>query len=608
MNSFRGELRYPTYSRVHRTIGSVRSRFKRKNFQLEEIIIKRIEPLLVIAQKAEIEVSNGLIIKLWKKLLECQPHDTLGGSISDNVAEDVDHRFKECFEIAEGIENYIKKRIAQRLELKENDILIFNTNTTKFKGMKEITFLTDSKEIKFSKKYNSRIMDETYVPVRKNIMRQTSKGFEYADEPGYYKIKALVDIELPSMGYKVISFEKSDDTRDNMLQFSTSSETYIKNECIQINYENGSFDIIAGNKKYTNIIRLYDSGNDGDTYDYSPLRGDKELELPWKGNIIKEKTDGIEKLILNGSIALPNDLIDRIAENKNIKKMPYKLIITLCRNINRIDYKLVFDNQVLSHRLRLKINIDFKNDEFITQIQGGFTKIKNKPIADDWEKEFVEKPVNIYNFDKAVGTEEGIFLFTKGIKECEKQNDGVYVTLMATTGQLGKPNLLWRPGRASGDTTSVGHTMTPTPCAQELGINEFEFAIKLYDEFDEGIVAEDIEEWLSPSISYQNQHFNLFVNRLDNKIWDIEFDSKKIQLSRETSFLNLRTSATISALYPSYTVKKAFIIRLANQTKNSIDITNLKDDGYVIVNALEERIKQDYVISPYDMITLLKKN
>src|SRR5699024_1590863 len=75
---YQGELRYPTYSRVHRTIGSVRSRIKRQNFALEQQILRRVEPLMVIAQQCGIDVSNGVVLKLWKKLLECQPHDTLG--------------------------------------------------------------------------------------------------------------------------------------------------------------------------------------------------------------------------------------------------------------------------------------------------------------------------------------------------------------------------------------------------------------------------------------------------------------------------------------------------------------------------------------------------
>lgn len=605
LNTFQGELRYPTYSRVHRTIGSVRSRFKRKNFELEEFITKRIEPLMVIAQNAGVRVSNGIILKLWKKLLECQPHDTIGGCVSDNVAADIEHRFKECYEIAEGIENYIKKRLSQRLKLSANDILVFNTSVVDFSGTKEIRFMSQSKQIKFADKYNARVIAEEYTPVRKNIMQQTSKGFEFKDEKAYYKLTALIDVVIPSLGYTVISFQDSD---ENIAELYSIDGDTISNSKVSVSYSNESITIKKGDKTLENALEIWDCANDGDTYDFSPLRGDREIRLNWNGKITKLVSKNSQRLVLTGSWSLPFDLNSRLKKT-NLKKLNYTLTIELERNSSFATFKLDIDNTVLSHRLRLRLNVVNKLSKTIAQIQGGFRNTENYKIDANWAEEFVEKPVNIYNYDKIVGSSDGIFIFTKGMKEYERINDGIFVTLMATTGELGKPNLLWRPGRASGDTTSVGHTMTPTPSAQELGNNSFEFAIKLYDDFTENEVANDAERFLEPSISYQNQRFNLFVNRLDNKIWDIEFSDKLPKLSRTQSFLKIELNGlVVSALYPSYTVKNAHILRLSNQGNNKVDISHLQKEGYLVVNALEETVEQNYMVDAYDMITLLKVN
>lgn len=151
--------------------------------------------------------------------------------------------------------------------------------------------------------------------------------------------------------------------------------------------------------------------------------------------------------------------------------------------------------------------------------------------------------------------------------------------------------------------------MTSTPLAQELGENSFEFAVKLYDEFTENQVANDAEKYLAPSISYQNQRYNLFVNRLDNKIWDVEFPDNLQAITNEESFLNVDTNGlVVSALYPAYTVQEAYILRLSNQSFKSVDVSTLKDEGYMVVNALEETIEQNYTVQPYDMVTLLKMN
>jgi alpha-mannosidase len=266
----------------------------------------------------------------------------------------------------------------------------------------------------------------------------------------------------------------------------------------------------------------------------------------------------------------------------------------------------------LSHRLRLKINTKIATETSIAELHGGFINHKNEIIEKNWPEKFVEKPVNIFNFDQLVGMKNeknGVFLFAKGMKEYEKVADSLIVTLMATTGQLGKPNLLWRPGRASGDTTSIGHLMTPTPLAQENGLNEFEFGILSEKVSDPNNLAKKADRWFSPSISYQKQNLNLFVNRLDNKIWDIEFDEHLNELKTIFSGLSIDLPVSVSAIYPAYTVKNAYVIRLSNFSENSaVNVRELKAQGYQVANALEEIITDsEFEISPSSMMTLIKK-
>ncbi|ARK35405.1 alpha-mannosidase [Lactiplantibacillus plantarum] len=607
---YQGELRYPTYARVHRTIGSVRSRIKRQNFKLEQQILRRVEPLMVIAKRCGIDVSKGLILKLWKKLLECQPHDSLGGSVSDNVAIDIDHRFKQGFEIADGIENYIKKRIAQRLKLDANQVLVFNTDPRPFNGYKKIRFLTSSKNIMFDEKYQATILSANYVAKRENIMQQTAKGFEFKDEPGYYELQVQVAVQFDGLGYQVIDFK---DGAEALPELQSEQQTAIQNESWKVNYVDGKFQATTNGKTYKNIISIVDSGNDGDTYDYSPLRGDKEVDLPLAGVVAIYVGAGRQELRLSGKWQLPEGLADRISHEPKLRDVAFELTLTLIDGDNVLAGRLTVDNQVLDHRLRLKINTAIESDTAVAQVQGGFQRTRNLPIAENWEEEFVEKPVNLYNFDKIVGMQgasDGLYLIAKGMKEYELGKKAFYVTLMATTGQLGKPNLLWRPGRASGDTTSIGHQMTPTPLAEELGANTFEFGLVSTSQLNENKLAIIAEKWLAPDVSYQLQKLNLFVNRLDNKIWDVEFDDSLPTISECESFLKLDPHVTISALYPAYTVPNSFVIRLANESGVVADLTPLLKQHFIQVNALEEAqpCSEQLVIQPYDMVTLLIHN
>ena len=607
---FQGELRYPTYSRVHRTICSVRSRNKRKNFKLEQVITRRLEPLMVIAQYAGIPISNGIVIKLWKLLFKVQPHDTMGGSVTDNVALDINERYKQALEIADGLENYIKKRLAQRLSLSDHDVLVFNTDPYSFKGRKVVEIISSSANVKFPTQNKAVIVDCKEVKSRPHIMQLTPNGYEFKDESGYFKLKVSLYIEMKGLGYQVIHFENSESV---VPKLSLQKGSSIANKETTVNYLDGKFNLVTKNKTFTDVISVYDQANDGDTYDFSPLKNDREMRLPWQGKIKVAKAEDIETLQLSGSWSLPYDLEDR-ANSQNAKQVAvnFQLTLTMVANSPVISAKLIVDNQALSHRLRLRLKTGLETDNVHAQIQGGFRKTTNEKIADNWNDEFVEKPVNIYIFDRCVGlnnSKVGLYFLGEGQKEYEKKDDSLFITLMATTGQLGKPNLLWRPGRASGDTTSVGHVMMPTPMAQELGVNEFNFGLYVPSgsQLREEKLSQVISRWYSPAVSYQMQKHNLFINRLDNKLWDVEFAPNLPQLKKTENWLNINSDIEVSALYLSYTIKKHLVLRLSNMTNIEKDVSYLKDKDFIEVDGLEKIIAQDFKIAPYDMITLIKK-
>ncbi|MCV3327782.1 alpha-mannosidase [Pediococcus ethanolidurans] len=602
--TYQGELRLPTYARVHRTIGSVRHQIKTDNFYLEQKILRRVEPLMVIAHKNGLNIGNGLLIKLWKKLLECQAHDTLGGSVSDNVAVDIKHRFKEANEIADGIENMIKKKLAEFLNLGDHDVLVFNTDPFKFSGKKIISLTTSSKNIEFDGLEQPVIIESKHYPVRHHILMMTPRGQEYTDEPEYYELKFEGNIELPALGYKVIHFNEGKQPAAELLINSDSNkknEIQFKNQ--RLNFVNGTINYSNQECQITDAIQLMDSGNDGDTYDYSPLNGDSERALDFQNAQVEEINGKVAVLIVRGTSKLPLHLEDRVATKPQYQAVSYTLRLSFDEQ-GLIEGKLDFDNQVYSHRLRLKLNPQIKNAKTIAHIQDGFVQTINHKISDDWEKEFVEKPVNIYSFDKTVsivGENKHMTFLGKGMKEYEAKNNGLYVTLMATTGQLGKPNLAWRPGRASGDTTNQGHVMMATPLAEELGHNRFEFALSFAEKkFSEHETSMLMHRWLSPSISYQMQKLNLFINRLDNKIWPTE-DNPIIPDS--FSLLEIQ-DLLVAAVYPSYLDADAYIVRIQNPTKQVVKIPEDLLGKADVVNALEEPVQSDGTIGKYDMITL----
>lgn len=599
---YQGELRLPTYARVHRTIGSVRHQIKTDNFKAEQKILRRIEPLMVIAHKNGVEIGRGLWLKLWKKLLECQAHDTLGGSVTDNVAVDIKHRFKEINELADGIENLIKKKLAEFLKLDDHDVLVFNTDTSDYHGLKTIEITANSKNIVFEGLKNPVIIKSRHYPTRHHILMMTPRGREYTDEPEYFRLTFEGSIDLPALGYKVIHFKETKQpvlelTENNQLSPSISWKDQ------RLTFKNGQLCYANASRQIDDILALVDSGNDGDTYDYSPLADDEERRLDFQYAHIKAVAEQAKILTLTGMAKLPQTLSERTKSNPKTNNVNYQLDLSF-DDQGLLNGHLDIDNQVYSHRLRLCLSPQIKYGQTFAHIQNGFIRTRNEKIDDNWKKEFVEKPVNIYNFDKTVSLandQRQMTFLGKGMKEYQENKGNLFITLMATTGQLGKPNLAWRPGRASGDTTNQGHVMMATPLAQELGWNHFEFALSFEEtSFDEGQVYQQMHRWLSPSISYQKQKLNLFINRLDNKIWETENNPTIPEV-----FSLLNTEGLIAvATYPSYTDSDAYILRVQNPTAKPLIISQSLLDQSIVVNALEEPISFTNTIDPYDMVTL----
>lgn len=606
LEEYEGEFREPGTSRVHKTIGSVRYDIKRTNYIIEQKLLNRVEPLIAIARANKIDISEKMLHVAWKKILEGHAHDSMGGCVSDDVAIDILHRMKEANEMADGIENVILKRLSEQIGLAENQVIIFNTLPRKFSGYKVVEFMCPTKDIRITGHDEAIILDAIYYEGKDNLLLETPEGNKYINEDPYYKLKVLIDIDLPSMGYTVVNYEKADLAIKDL---SVDNSLSISNEMYTIQVNNNELKLTTSfGKSFSNFLQFEDCGNDGDTYDFSPLRGD-EAKLLSLSLVEVRKSDLLEEMHLRGEFVLPLNLIDRVDGN-DTGKLSIDLKLRLLRGSDRIDCTCHVENQVYSHRLRLKVNTDVFAKDTIASLPFGFIRrqVQNKE-PENWQSDNVEIPIDIEPYDASVSVEGDKFninAFGKGIKEYQFIDDSLYLTLFASTGQLGKPNLLYRPGRASGDTTKKGHIMIPTPMAELIGNLEFEFSFSILDgSFDEYRVAKIWEEYTSENICYQNQLFNKFIHRLDNKVQSRE---EAIKSPNEFSLLSVDDDSLYSCFHPSLYDNNAFVLRLKNPTGTvkCLDKVDFSQFSRVErINYVEEICSElNYEIPAYDSITL----
>ncbi|WP_313631072.1 glycoside hydrolase family 38 C-terminal domain-containing protein [Enterococcus devriesei] len=602
---YSGEFREPVLARVHKTIGSVRMDLKKMIFHLEDKLIQRIEPLMVLAEKIGIHLSNRLLMLAWKKLLESQAHDSLAGCVSDSVAEDIHHRLKEADEICDSIENTILKQLADYLALGQSEILVVNTSPNKFKGFKTVTVLSSKPNIRFFEA-EAVVIHQEFVASRENILEETPAGNRYITEPGYYILTVELTCELPGLGYKVFVFEESENDRK---QFQCIENKLSGND-FTIEFSAGMVNLNYKGVRFKDFLSLVEEGNAGDTYDFSPFKDETEKILRFEHCECKVE-ENQQKMILQGKMKLPKTIADRKANQHNTS-FAYQLILVLKEN-DQLSGSIIFKNSIMNHRVRLQI----KNVQDFLKAEAGlpFGMISRENHSlDNWEEDYSEMPVNVNPFEKIVSgisKDYRLSLFTPDSKEYEYQADKLWITLLATTDSLGKPDLLYRPGRASGDTTKKGHIMMDTPLAQQLDQEVcFTFTLRMDDpSVQEKVLHQWKSQLLKPSISYQKQTLNYFVHRIDNKIqsFDVELSIQR----KEHSVLDFGSAEVfVSSLHRSYYDSSAFIIRFENPTSAEVclPISDLfMGKNVTRVNAVEELLPYSENIDSYGIASFLIK-
>lgn len=131
---------------------------------------------------------------------------------------------------------------------------------------------------------------------------------------------------MNGLGYKVIHFEDADQELTSLQELDNNS---IANDQLTVVYQDGKFTLRDKNQEYYDVISVYDQANDGDTYDFSPLRKDHEIRLNWNGKLTKKETSTYKELILEGKWLLPYSLDDRLKEDGQKKEVPFKLTVSL---------------------------------------------------------------------------------------------------------------------------------------------------------------------------------------------------------------------------------------------------------------------------------------
>lgn len=503
-----GELVIAKHMRIHKSIFSSRSDLKVMNTQIQNYVTNVMEPLLTLSYNLGNDYPHEAVGEIWKLLFENAAHDSIGSCISDTANEDVYVRYKQARDIAVNLVELHSRLIATSVKNDaEMTFTLINTLPQKRNDTVVVkTYIPGGNFASLDEKGNK--VDYTVIESRdltdyvlsQTIKLDPSRKF-YVPSQVLEATIAIKTSDVPAFGYVQYTLDTKGNSAKNLEKKNT-----LENEFYAINVEeDGSLTITdkENNVTYKNQGVLVENGDDGDSFNYSPPRKDLEVfSNKSECSVEVSGSDIYDQAVIKFNMVVPKDLEER-AEGKVSVNLPITMTVALRKDSKVIDFNVHVDNKGLSHRLcvlfdsQIVSSFNYADEQFgsikrpnyyekemklymasaenKTEKKTGVQELAN--WAND-QSTWQEPPISIeptQSYVSLTDGKQGIAVIPQGVREYEVLDDHmIRLTLFRTYGFMGKENLIYRPGRASGE------RIIETPAAQLLKEMDFAFGFTTY--------------------------------------------------------------------------------------------------------------------------------
>lgn len=544
LQTIKGELLSGAYSKIHRSIYSSRYDHKYLNDKIERRMIYQVEPLMVMAKRLGIAYQKGLVDRIWKLLNKNHAHDSAGGCNSDKTNRIILNRFIEADQLSYSVVDYLTRKIAEsKSDVKENELIIFNTLPYETKKVMKCRLSTTFSDFK--------IQDEQGKDVAFEILQTTKASCgsirrwqEDMDPNSFYFVHdILIDAQVPALSFR--TYQVVQVMQNVILPVNEqNTDKMIENAYYAVKYIDGKLVLLdkKTQQKYDDFLQFEDSGDEGDTYDYSPPYEDYSYLLDLKDATCQLYQNALsQKLVFSGHWQVAKNLQERARKERH-QSMAYQLTLELLKDSSQLQCHLEIENQADDHRMRILIKTPHQNTHSYSDTLFGTIK---RPVVDphlhDWkELGWSEEPTSIYPMLTYVNSHDensSWTVFSKGIKEYQligEKFGTIALTLYRSVGYLGRPDLLRRPGVASGNEFKY----IPTPDSQLHQRLKFKFALQLDDKYQPAKLTNDYLKYAVSLPYYQIQEINRFTTSIkyfvSNKLATKVTDKKGFTLMSET--------------------------------------------------------------------------
>lgn len=573
-----GELTDGEDSRVHKSIYSTRADLKKMNNQLESYVTNTLEPLAVLGKQLGLRYPQAEIEKIWKQLLKNAAHDSIGNCNSDSTNFDIKARNKWANDLAHNLVEKIMRDISTNIH-QDNpySLTVFNSLPYKRNSIVDANIYVPEGNFKIEdangRPLSFDVLDKKdesdYVLHQAELLTPTMyRGGDknpWTPNKVYLAHLKIHVPNVPGLGYRELFLrptksETNEPVRKWHLGDTISNQRYR----IHFNHDDNTFTVTEkqSGKTRDHQFRIVENGDEGDSYNYSPAI--KDMEITSQHATLDSLTIRVgtisQSLRARLIFKVPNDLNARASGKADIS-MPVELTVTLNEGDPIVHVSTVTDNPVSSHRLRIQCDTDITPSYSIADSLFGVVK---HPLVDanalDWKEQgWVEKPTEInalQTFAALSDEKHTVAGFTSGAREYEitgEKYNQLNLTMFRSNSWMGRENLQYRPGRASGE------TIVETPDARLLGKQAFDFGFYYADQsFDDCSVGKISKELYSPLQVYELAPF------LNSRIRFIRNVPDKKSLPQEFSAVDLGKQDTVFSAIKQAENSNSFVFRAFN--------------------------------------------
>lgn len=507
------ELFSTQYHRVHRSIFSARADIKALQDACERKITYGLQPLMSMLDAQGIPYDHGLIDEIWNRLLRCQTHSS--ATLTDETNDYIQQETQNAYNLITSQTVFLMKLLSLSVQKREDGypLLVCNTlpytrtqtlHTTVQTGKPDFRILLDGKELPYTR---AGTVKKNCGVLRKDIRDMDPKGYFYETEiilqidhmKGFsYRTLYIQDIDQPSVSYEL------------------AQVPYIENNRFRIHKDEEGVHIFdyRSHREHRSAIYLEESGDEGDSFDYSPPEYDWILTDYFEhAEVSCVQNMTYSCMTLTGTLEIPQNLKNRKDRIRN-SGMRYKIKLELIDK-NNIRISGTIDNHATDHRVRLVFTGQAPHTYSLAGTQYSYIKRESTPAAlKNWKADgWFEEPSPTWPLLNYVSVEddEVMTVMTKSSKEYELIDEGnkdIAVVLFRSYGAMGYPDLHRRPGRPSG----LDYMIFQTPKCQMLKENSFDLALTWYESYDGNRICQDYIQYACPQLCFEGQHFDKSVH------------------------------------------------------------------------------------------------